>query len=959
MAVGACLTRHRIGVVVAAIVVMFAPGLVAAQSTTASIQGTVSDETGVLPGATISARETEGGFSFEAVTGAEGAFVLAGLRPGTYELTVVMDKYKPQTQTVRVLVGQAVTANFRITPDLLFVEEVTVVGDRLVDTRTSEITTNVTEEQIRYLPQNSRNFLSFAQLAPGVRLSTDEFRQEVTSGGLASRSTNVFIDGVSYKNDVLEGGVIGQDASRGNPFPQNAVQEFQVLTQNFKAEYEKATSAIITAVTKSGTNRFSGHIFNFYQDKSLVENQAIVRDAATGLLVPGKADPKPVFERWQWGVSLGGPIVRDKTWFFGAFEENRQDRASQVFLGTVVGAPPPASLVESLRPFEGQFTSPFRERLLFGKGSWQPKPGQQVELTYNWRNETDIRGFGNQGANAQTSFEAAENIRNRVDSFMGKYQMAGASFVNETYGSYQRYRWNPSPQNPDLIGEDYQGLLKVGGRDTTQLMVQERYTFRDDYTRFAQWRGSHALKVGGVVSFLDYTVSKELFGNPLFRFRTNEGFAFPFEASYGVGNPDLSASNRQFGVYAQDDWAIAPRVTLNLGLRWDVETNMIDSSYVTPPEVIAAAASFVDASRYFTDGDDRSPFYGAVQPRVGLSWDVRGTGRTVVFGGYGRYYDRVLYDYGLDERSRLQYAVRLFRFSANGAPRDGNPTIAWNPAYLSEAGLENLIAQGVAPSVEVFLLDNELKPPRSDQYSVGVRHDVRGILVSASYAAVRARDEFTWIRANRRADGTCCLPVPGFANLFISTTKKSWFDGLFLQAEKPYGSRGSRWGVSGTYTLGRAEQNGGERFSLDFPTPADYGRYSTSSDERHRFVGTAIVGLPFDFLASTLVTLGSGLPYNIDDQLAGSGENEKILRRNAGRADMYQTVDFRLEKIFRFGSTQQASVAFEAFNLFSHDNFRDYDGLLPTPPAVNPNYGRPRAFIDPGRRLQFGLRYTF
>ena len=117
-----------------------------------------------------------------------------------------------------------------------------VTGDLLVDTRTPEVATNVTEEQIRYLPQSTRNFLNFAALAPGVRVSDDELRKEISAGALSANQTNVFIDGVSYKNDVLEGGVVGQDSSRGNPFPQNAVQEFQVLTQNYKAEYEKASS---------------------------------------------------------------------------------------------------------------------------------------------------------------------------------------------------------------------------------------------------------------------------------------------------------------------------------------------------------------------------------------------------------------------------------------------------------------------------------------------------------------------------------------------------------------------------------------------------------------------------------------------------------------------------------------------------------------------------------------------
>ena len=217
-----------------------------------------------------------------------------------------------------MLVGQTVSVSFRITPDLVYAESVAVVGNtRLVDTRKSEVTTNVTQEQLRYLPQNTRNFLNFAALAPGVRVSDNEFRKEFSAGALPSQNVNVFIDGVSYKNDVIDGGVVGQDASRGSPFPQNAVQEFQVLTQNFKAEYEKAASAIITAITRSGGNRYTGEFFNFYQDKGLVENEAMVRNAQN-LLVKGKTTPKPTYERFQWGASVGGPIVKDRLQFFGS-----------------------------------------------------------------------------------------------------------------------------------------------------------------------------------------------------------------------------------------------------------------------------------------------------------------------------------------------------------------------------------------------------------------------------------------------------------------------------------------------------------------------------------------------------------------------------------------------------------------------------------------------------------------
>ena len=210
-------------------------------------------------------------------------------------------------------------------------ENVTVVGELLVDMRTPEITTNVTDEQILHLPQNSRNFLNFAAMAPGVRVSDDETRKEITAGALGARSTNVFIDGVSYKNDVIEGGVIGQDASRGNPFPQNAVQEFQVVTQNYKAEYEKAPARSSPRSPRAAATRWSGDIFSLYQDKHLVEQDEFAE--ARNL-------PKPTYDRWQWGVSVGGPIVQDKVQFFASYEENRQDRDSQVVLG---GTPSPTA----------------------------------------------------------------------------------------------------------------------------------------------------------------------------------------------------------------------------------------------------------------------------------------------------------------------------------------------------------------------------------------------------------------------------------------------------------------------------------------------------------------------------------------------------------------------------------------------------------------------------------------
>jgi hypothetical protein len=915
-----------------------------AQGTTSTIQGTIADETGVLPGATIVARDVESGFRYEAVADAQGLFTLSGLRPGSYEITVTMDQYKPQAKTVQVLVGQTVTVSFKVTPDVVYAEEVQVVGStRLLETRTSEVGTNVTTEQVRYLPQNQRNFLNFAALAPGARVSDNETRKQVTAGGLDATQINVFIDGVSYKNDVLDGGVVGQDSSRGSPFPQTAVQEFQVLTQNYKAEHEKASSAVITAVTKSGGNRWGGEAFLFYQNKNLVAKEHFAKL---------RGDPKPTYDRFQPGGSIGGPIVRDRVQIFGSYEENRQDRDSRVFLGST---PFPAGL--DLARHEGTFTSPFRERLLFLKGTSQPRSGQTADVSYSLRTETDIRGFG-----GQTSFDSAENVRNRVDSVLGRWQVPSRSgWFNEATITWQRANWNPEPENIETVGLQYAGVIRIGGRDTTQDFIQSRVSLRDDFSRFVTWNGSHTLKSGIVLSVLQYDVTKLLFGNPLFTFRADEGFAFPFEARYGGGNPDLSTDNRQFGLYVQDDWAATKRLSLNLGLRWDYESDMLNNDYVTPENVRQATAAFVDAGRYFTDGDDRPPFYGAWQPRLGLAYDVTGAGRHILFAGYGRYYDRVFYNAGLDERFRLQYGVRLFRFSATGAPRDGNATIVWSPSYLSRAGLDGLISSGVAPNPEVFLIDNDTEPPVSDQFNIGLRTSVRDVLFSANYAGIRARNGFTFLFGNRRPDGACCQPIPGFSNILISSdAKKNWFDALYLVAERAFQGK---WGFRVNYTLGSAEAIGGDLFSLDYPTVEAYPRHPSSTDERHRIVGTGIVGLPADVIVSGFVTLASGLGYTIIDNSRGSGINERQILLFAGRPPdtfNYKSVDVRVEKIFRLAERQQASVALEAFNLFNSVNFGCYEGFIPVLPNINPRFGQPNCTVDnSSRRFQVGLRYAF
>jgi outer membrane receptor protein involved in Fe transport len=925
-------------------------GAASAQNTTATVRGTVTDAAGQpVPNAAVIATETATGFSYADATSVTGSYNLT-LGPGAYQIEVSAPGFETVTETLRVQIGQAVNLEVRLGAPGTVAEEITVAADAPVfELRTSEVATNVTQEQIENLPQGDRNFLNFAALAPGVRLSLDPFRKEVQAGALPSQNTNVFIDGASYKNDVLQGGVVGQDASRGNPFPQNAVQEFRVLSNNYKAEYQKASSAVISAVTKSGTNELNGEVFGFYQDKSLV---------AADDIAEARGEAKPEYERWQAGLSLGGPIVSDQLHYFVSYEANRQDRANRVSLGSTTA---PAEF----RRYEGNFTSPFRSSLGFGKISWQPAQGHLFDLSGNLRQETDVRSFG-----GQTSFESAENVKIDVTTGVAKYQFVRGNLLADTTVSYQQFKWNPTAENPDLIGREYQGIIRIGGRDTDQRFEQTRLAFREDVSLLGgQWLGEHVVKLGVNADFLSYDVQKRLVGNPVFIFRPDVSFDVPVEARYGSGNPDLSADNEQYGLYVQDDWQVNDRLTINLGVRWDYETDMLNNDYVTPDR-IRTDLSGRFPSQYFTDGNDRPEYKDAFQPRIGFSWDATGAGKTVVFGGVGRYYDRVLYNDILDERFRLNWAVRTFRFSTDGKPRDGQPTLLWRPEYLSQQGLDGLIASGRAPNPEVFLVDNGTKPPVTDQWSVGVRQTWRNTNISATYTGSRSKNGFTYLFGTRRPDGTCCESIANYSNVLISSDdKEAWYDAFFLTIDRPYTSS-SRWGYSLAYTWSEAEQIGGDLFSLDFPSVQAYPRYPTANDETHRVVATGIFGLPWDVRLSTIFTLGSGVPYTIADASRGFGPNEFQLRLNEGRPEKesflipdawaYRTVDLRLQKDFVFGGDQRVGLIAEVFNVFDYENFGCYNGFIaPTSGAPNADFGKPGCLVEPGRRLQFGLSYRF
>lgn len=919
-----------------------------AQNTTARLQGVVRDAQGPLPGVTVAAVNTENGLRRATVTGTDGAYELV-LPPGPYNLMAGTPAHQEQTQAIRVQVGQTFEQNFELQPGKMATGAVSVTAEFTPEVRSTEVATNVSKQQIESLPQSTRNFLNFVVLAPGAQVSHNELRQEISYGAQGATNTNVFIDGTSFKNDVTQGGSVGQDASRGNPFPQNAVQEFRVITQNYKAEYQKASSVIISAVTKSGTNDFHGDAFMYYQNKNLVAQDKFTQ--AQGL-------DKPEYTRYQPGLSVGGPIAKDKFFFFVSYEGNYQNRENSVLLGNDSGWP--QSFRQTFQPYVGNFASDFNATLGFAKFSAILGEGSTLDFSGDIRHETDIRDFG-----GQTSVQSATNVKNDVGSARLKHTGIFGKLLNEATLGYQKFRWNPVPEDASLVGQNYFGLMRIGSKDTIQDISQSRYSVRDDLTVMSlQGAGEHTLKTGVTFDYLNYDVIKQQNGVPVFNFRPATFNVtpgdMPFEAFYGFGNPDLSTNNKQFGVYVQDDWRITPRLTANIGLRWDFETDMLNNDYVTPANVRAGLSSVYPAN-YFTDGTQRDTYYGAIAPRIGLSYDVTGQGKTIAYAGWGRYYDRTLYNDILDEKFRLQWPTYHFFFSKDGSPQDGNPAIKWDPSYLSLSGLNGLIANGTAPPPEIYLLDNDTKPPSSDQWSSGLRHNFGPFVAAVGYMNVKSKNQLTWTCGIKTANGNCDFgarpaAAQGLGFSLLSRAKSSWFESVQVQLDKPYTSS-SHWQGTLSYVFSQAEQTGNDLFSFGNHDPVFGIRQRSPNVQKHAITASAVVDLPWEFRLGTLITLGSGFPFFVNDCSTGFS----TCVENIGGGDppkWTESVDLRLEKNFVFGGSYSVGLIAEVINVFNFSNEQGYDGFITALPGTNTNFGKPNSAYNP-RRVQFGARFAF
>ena len=976
------------------------PAPVAAQESQASLRGTITPAGGAQQ---ITAVQVATNTRRTVEVSPSGSYNFPSLRPGLYRLEIVTPNGIEQTDEFDLLVAQNAVLDFDLAelaappaPDPgdeaiagVSGDTILVTGARIRSLEGAEVGDVVTRREIELLPQGNRNFLAFADTAPGVQFVTEGGgNTRLQGGGQNARSVNVFIDGVSQKDFVLRGGITGQDTSPGNPFPQLAIGEYRVIGSNYKAEFDQVSSVAITAITRSGTNEFEGEGFYDFTNQDL-------RSATPS---EERGDGKAESEDKQFGGAIGGPIIPDTLFFFASYEGKRIDSPYSVFPGAGLT---PGALPPQYQDLFGTETDGLRADLLFYKLDFLPTDRDLFQLSVKYRDETSENGNDGTTAAERLSVTEVEDLRG-----LFRWEHTEDTWINDFRLSYEDASWAPSPQsfgNGSIFELGTQGqIVAFGGGPGFQDKGQEGWTIQNDFT----WVGTenHTVKGGIKLKFVTLNTLQLNFFNPQYNynvlfdpanppvpgapvvpglpangiFNDSIPYRLQFGANTGLGEPTVSSDNFQFGIYIQDDWEVNDRLTLNLGIRWDYEETPAYLDYVHDPRVVAAVqpgnypnliGANYDINNFISTGDNREPFKGAIQPRIGFSYFIDEDGRFILYGGYGRSYDRNQFDFLQQEIIQGTFSTRTFRFQNAGDPA-GECTrsatcVPFNPIFLTEAGRQQLLAgtPGGTGGFELRFIDNDLKVPYSDQFSIGLRGQFDLWETEIGYRRIQSRDGFAYLLGNRRPGGLFFPPnappnspfgnpPPGFGAILIGTNGLETNENIaHIKVDKRY-TDFSPWNLTATYTYIDAEENRsfGETFSLDFPSLDDYPFVRSSGVSRHRLVTTGAVDMFWDLTLSGRVVLRSN-PFIKSLLTPQTAPFERMVVGTVGEGDWLYQVDLALTKFVGLPFlTDDARLRFriDVLNVFDRANYTNYNG--------NPNDntrtpGSPTIF---GERVGFG-----
>jgi len=939
---------RRLVRLVAACVVVAAAARAGAQETinSATVGGRVSDPQGaVVPGARVTARQLETNVVAETTTDLEGRFRFPLLRVGPYEIGAHLEGFKDASLRLTLTVGSAFDVALVLAVAGLDASVVVTADAAILETARSQIAATLSETEVRALPMNGRNFLDLALLVPGVSptnvASTQLFAETsaVPGGGLSigsqrNFSNNFIVDGLSANDDAA--------GLSGMPYGVDAIDQFQVVTSGGQAELGRALGGYVNVVTKSGTNVLRGGVYGYLRDDRF--NAA---NALSGTTLP--------MHQNQYGGSLGGPLVRDRTFYFANVEQRRLRQSGLVTVPeadvAAINARLAASGYAGAPITTGIFSNPVDSTNVLGKIDHQVSGGHQLAVRYALYDVSSANSRGAGGLSTPSASAALDNVDQTV-SFSETLSLSSRT-VNEMRAQVTRSDLQAPPSDPIGPAVSIAGVASFGTLSGSPVRRQNTlYQVLDNLSHHA---GAHALRAGIDVLYNDDTITfpRSIRGSYTFSSLANflsgtynnAGFTQTFGATV------VSQRNPNVGVYAQDEWKVAPQLTVTAGLRYDLQFL----------ETIAA---------------DRNN----VSPRAGFVWSLSDTQRTVVRASAGLFYDRVplraLANALLSARNTTDLAnLQQIAISLSPAQAGAPSFPAILPAPVASVTLPNLTT-----------MDPAMQNAYSRQAGVELEQQLgERSTVSVGYQYTRGADLIISINQNvpsciASGANNGCRPNPAYGNNSqYSPLAASSYHGVHLS----FVQRPARWGsYRVSYTLSKAMDDVGEFFfssPIDpFDLSKDWGR--SDDDQRHRLVVNGAIASPagpsrtlWARLTSGLQLSGtlqyySALPFNVTSGVttiqATAGRpivNGAFIERNAGTGPDFFAINARLSRSFRISGRTQIEALVEAFNLTNRANVVTVNGNFGAgayPVNPSPTFGKATSVGDP-RSLQFAARLKF
>jgi len=905
-----------------ACLVALTASIVSAQVPTSTINGIVKDpKDAVIVGAHVVATSATSGISRETLTNADGAYVLADLPAGLYTVRISAGGFAAgEFKEVTLEAGRATTLDAKLqVASVGTTVNVNEAATTAVELAQSMIQGAVTSTTIEDIPLNGRNFLELAYLVPGNRPApqfdpTKSNTLEVSSAGGFGRGGNITVDG-GDNNDEVVGGTLAN-------FPEDSIQEFQIATARFTAEVGRSGNSIINVVTKSGSNEYHGSVFDFERNRHL-----------QGLPATFDRDfPTPAFDREQFGGSVGGPIVKNKAWWFASVEYRNQNASIQTGTRDFTTD----QILDTAAP------GPLRDALFSTRVDYQLNSKNSLMVRYSFNRSTDIAAATPAQATPLITAAERQDSLNRFSSLVAALTTTvSATQVNSASFHFDTFFNNipPFPQdapttdpNLNLTNELlFPGIADGANFNSPQATHLNRYQFRDEYS----WSlGKHSLRLGG--EFQNYGAFGliNVFGSGTVILTQDFGFQdlngdgavndldIPIAVAIKSSAPVVPVPIPHVGDnyvagYVQDDWRVRPNLTLNLGLRWEYDSDLTgtDSDSGPCPNLTSQPTSpcvWLANVINLKHSPDKKDF----GPRVGFAYDPFGKGKTVIRGGYGIYYDRIILEVMGEQRVQDDRALTVTQYGGSfctfpGDPLAPNLDACFAPGASFSPGSPTLAAPFSGPSETGGVGIEAVAPyshhPLFQQFSLGAQQQLgSNWLFSADGLHVFGQRQIIGqlLRntTSTSPDITCpgnnvpCTVTDPLTGISDSVTElgswaKSWYDGLIVSVQhRPTKLGAFTYSYNISYTLSKtldysdddqlANNNVDEQVDLaegisDLRLEKGYA----ATDERHRLTLYGNIQMPYGFSLAPIYTFGSGVPA--DTYLPEINSRLPILSRNA------------------------------------------------------------------------------